>query len=97
LSPGFQPWEALSKRIALKGREVMVRLTVALRLQSGAPSGLFAGEIRLPGVKPWAESYSPFFGARVAGTTLNTSQRPDAHQAGRTGPGPFEPQELHNN
>jgi hypothetical protein len=40
---------------------------------SGAPSGLFSGEIRFPGLKPWAESYSPF-GARVAGATLNTSQ-----------------------
>jgi hypothetical protein len=33
--------------------------------------GLFAGEIWFSGLKPWAESYS-LFGARVAGTTLNT-------------------------
>jgi hypothetical protein len=51
-----------------------VRLMGALRVRSGAPSasGLFAGGLRFPGLKPWAESYSPF-GARVAGTTLNIS------------------------
>jgi hypothetical protein len=34
-SPGFQPWEALSKRICPEA------------------SGLFAGEIRFPGLKPY--------------------------------------------
>src|ERR1700728_4546055 len=76
LSPGFQPWEALSKRICPEGARdhgATDGWHYACDLGSGAPSGLFAGEIRFPGLKPWAESYNPF-GARVAGTTLNTSQ-----------------------
>jgi hypothetical protein len=31
-----------------------------------------SNKLALMGLKPWAESYSPF-GARVAGTTLNIS------------------------
>ena len=69
--PRVNPGKHRVRGFALKGREITVRLMGALRVRTGAPSGLFAGEIRFPGLKPWAESYSPF-GARVAGTTLHT-------------------------
>src|ERR1700728_3948622 len=63
LSPGFQPWEALSKRICPEGARdhgATDGWHYACDLGSGAPSGLFAAEIRFPGLKPWAESSCPF-------------------------------------
>src|ERR1700683_4049598 len=63
LSPGFQPWEALSKRICPEGARdhgTTDGWHYTCDLGSGAPSGLFAGEIRFPGLKPWAESSCPF-------------------------------------
>src|ERR1700685_1933889 len=54
------------------GREITMRLMGGIYACDLEPlQGLFAGETRFPGLKPWAKSYSPF-GAQAAGTTLKS-------------------------
>jgi hypothetical protein len=63
-----------------------VRLIGALRARSGAPSGLFAGEIRFPGLKPWVESYSPFVGATNRAKIFLNLAQPFKISCGPSGP-----------
>jgi hypothetical protein len=67
LSPGFQPWEPTPKRRALKGRQIerINHTNAGCRCNMSLCSLLspFQGEAfycGFPGLKPWAESSSPF-------------------------------------
>jgi hypothetical protein len=66
-NPGFQPGGALSKTICPEGARDQGATDGCITRAIWSPSGLFAGEIRFPGLKPWAESYIPF------GATKNVS------------------------
>src|SRR5580658_3081168 len=67
LSPGFQPWEPIPKRRALKGRQIERTKHTKGRYDCNMSNCLllspFQGEpfiLGFPGLKPWAESSSPF-------------------------------------
>jgi hypothetical protein len=76
LSPGFQPWETPTpQRRALKGRKKTTINPTPFALKSGALTGRGAVGVRFPGLKPRAESCSPFGAkARPHRTALNRSQ-----------------------
>jgi hypothetical protein len=68
---GFQPWEALSKRICPEGaRDHGPTDGWHYACDLEPLQGSSQRRLRFPGLKPWAESYSPF-GAPVAGTMIN--------------------------
>jgi hypothetical protein len=113
-NPGFQPWKALSKRICPEAFDVLSLAHAGrardhgttdgshFRVRSGAPSGLFAGEIRFPGLKPWArpeqasarrraESYSPFGATNRPKIFLNLTP----FNPGLSSPGPHIKGRLH--
>jgi hypothetical protein len=82
LSPGFQPWEPTPKRRALKGRQIErtnhtnagCRCNMSIA-RSSRPFRAKRFIDWFPGLKPWAESSSPFgAGLWAIWPTLNTYQ-----------------------
>jgi hypothetical protein len=61
LSPRFQPWELYRRAIRPEAaRDHDMAAEYCCRLRSGALSGRMVVVRRFPGLKPRAESYSPF-------------------------------------
>jgi hypothetical protein len=60
LSPGFQPWEPFNQMFRPETARVATRWARVVSAFVLAPlQGASSGEVGVPGLKPWAESYGP--------------------------------------
>src|ERR1700733_14969003 len=84
LSPGFQPWESSHQaNRPERARDDCMVEACSYRVRTGALSGRGAVWAGFPGLKPRAESYSPFFGApNLPDIPLLRDTQPRAKQIG---------------